>query len=94
MNYNVHRGTTPGGPYGVVTTLGLVTSYVDSNIQNGQAYYYVTTVVDDTGAESGYSNEASAVRAWPRFPVGNGQPVPEGNWGRTVPTRSPSARLW
>jgi hypothetical protein len=44
-----------------VTTLGLVNSYVDSNIQNGQTYYYVTTVVDDTGAESGYSNEASAV---------------------------------
>ena len=61
MNYNVYRGTTPGGPYGVVTTLGLVTSYVDSNIQGGQTYYYVTTVVDDTGAESGHSNEASAV---------------------------------
>ena len=61
MNYNVYRATTSGGPYGVVTTIGLVTSYVDSNVQNGQTYYYVTTVVDDTGAESGYSNEASAV---------------------------------
>jgi fibronectin type 3 domain-containing protein len=61
MNYNVYRGTTTGGPYGVATTLGLVTSYVDSNVQVGQTYYYVTTVVDDTGAESGYSNEASAV---------------------------------
>lgn len=60
-NYKVYRGTAPGGPYGVVTTLGLVTSYVDSNVQNGQTYYYVTTVVDDTNAESGYSNEASAV---------------------------------
>jgi hypothetical protein len=61
MNYNVYRGTTPGGPYDILTTLGLVTSYVDSNIQDGQTYYYVTTVVDETGAESGYSNEASAV---------------------------------
>lgn len=61
MNYKVYRGTTSGGPYGVVTTLGLVTSYVDSNVQDGQTYYYVTTVVDDSGAESGYSNEASAV---------------------------------
>lgn len=61
MTYNVYRGTTPGGPYGVVTTIELVTSYVDSNVQNGQTYYYVTTVVNDTGAESGYSNEASAV---------------------------------
>jgi hypothetical protein len=61
VNYNVYRGTTSGGPYGVVTTLGLVTSYMDSNVQNGQTYYYVTTVVDDTGAVSAYSNEASAV---------------------------------
>ena len=61
MNYKVYRGTTAGGPYGVVTTLGLVTSYVDANIQSGQTYYYVTTAVDDTGAESEYSNEASAV---------------------------------
>lgn len=60
-NYKVYRGITSGGPYGVVTTLGLVTSYVDSNVQNGQTYYYVTTVVDDTNAESEYSNEASAV---------------------------------
>jgi hypothetical protein len=61
MSYNVYRGTNSGGPYGIVSTLGLVTSYVDSNVQNGQTYYYVTTVVDDMGAESGYSNEASAV---------------------------------
>lgn len=59
-NYRVYRGTASGGPYGVVTTLGLVTSYMDSNVRNAQTYYYVTTVVDDTGAESEYSNEASA----------------------------------
>jgi hypothetical protein len=41
-------------------TVGLVSSYVDSNVQDGQTYYYVTTAVDATGAESGYSNEASA----------------------------------
>jgi hypothetical protein len=61
MNYKVYRGTTSGGPYGVVTTLGLVTSYMDSNVQNAQTYYYVTTVVNGTGTESAYSNEASAV---------------------------------
>jgi fibronectin type 3 domain-containing protein len=59
-NYKVYRATTSGGPYGVITTVGLVSSYVDSNIQNGQTYYYVATAVDATGAESGYSNEASA----------------------------------
>jgi hypothetical protein len=61
MNYRVYRAITSGGPYDLVTTLGLVTSYVDSNVQNSQTYYYVTTAVDDTGAESAYSNEASAV---------------------------------
>ena len=60
-NYKVYRGTTTGGPYPVVTTLGLMANYTDSNIQNGQTYYYVSTAVDSTGAESAYSNEASAV---------------------------------
>ena len=61
MNYKVYRGTTSGGPYGVVTTLGLVINYMDSNIQSPQTYCYVTTAVDNAGAESGCSNEASAV---------------------------------
>ena len=60
-NYNVYRGVTSGGPYGVVTRLGLVTTYTDSNVQNGQTYFYVTTAVDNAGAESAYSNEASAI---------------------------------
>lgn len=59
-NYNVYRGVTSGGPYSVVTSVGLVTTYVDSNIQNGQNYYYVTTAVNSAGEESAYSNQASA----------------------------------
>src|SRR5579875_3235588 len=59
-NYNVYRGVTSGGPYSLLTTLGLTTSYTDYNIQNGQNYYYVTTALNNTGAESGYSNQALA----------------------------------
>jgi hypothetical protein len=33
--YKVYRGTTSGGPYSVVSTLGLVTGYTDQNVQSG-----------------------------------------------------------
>jgi hypothetical protein len=59
-NYKVYRGITSGGPYSLLSTLGLVTTYTDYTVQAGQTYYYVTTVVDNTGAESAYSNQASA----------------------------------
>jgi fibronectin type 3 domain-containing protein len=36
------------------------TSYTDSSVVSGQTYYFVTTEVDSTGAESVYSNEAVA----------------------------------
>jgi hypothetical protein len=58
--YKVYRGTTSGGPYALVSSLGLVTSYTDSNVQSGQSYYYVTTAVS-SGTESVYSNQAQAV---------------------------------
>jgi hypothetical protein len=59
--YNLYRGTVSGGPYPVVTAVGLVTSYIDSNVQAGESYYYVVTAVDTSGAESAYSNEAVAI---------------------------------
>jgi fibronectin type 3 domain-containing protein len=59
-SYNLYRGTATGGPYTLETSLGLVTTYTDYNVQDNQAYYYVTTAVD-SGEESAYSNQASAV---------------------------------
>jgi fibronectin type 3 domain-containing protein len=59
-SYNLYRGTTSGGPYSVVTAVGLVTTYTDYNVQFGQTYYYVATAIDNTGTESAYSSEASA----------------------------------
>jgi hypothetical protein len=59
-NYKVYRGTTSGGPYTLLSILGLATTYTDYTVAAGQTYYYVTTAVDNTGAESAYSNQASA----------------------------------
>ena len=60
-NYKVYRSTTPGGGYTLVATLGLVTTYTDYNVLAGQTYYYVTTAVNNGGAESAHSNQATAV---------------------------------
>ncbi|MBZ5615670.1 MAG: choice-of-anchor D domain-containing protein [Acidobacteriia bacterium] len=60
--YNVYRGTVSGGPYAKINSaLDPNAVYTDNSVQAGQTYYYVTTAVDSTGAESGYSNEAQAV---------------------------------
>lgn len=59
--YNVYRTTTNGGPYFKINT-GLITvaSYTDTSVSGGTTYYYVSTAVDSSGAESAYSNQATA----------------------------------
>ena len=59
--YNVFRSTTSGSGYVQINT-GLVTtpSYTDTNVAEGEAYYYVTTAVDTSNDQSGYSNQAQA----------------------------------
>ena len=60
--YNIYRGTVSGGPYTQINTaLDATTSYVDSTVQSGQTYYYVTTAVSAAGVESAYSNQAVAI---------------------------------
>jgi fibronectin type 3 domain-containing protein len=62
VGYNVYRGGKTGGPYSKINnTLDANTAYTDNTVQSGKTYYYVTTAVDGTGAESMYSNEAPAV---------------------------------
>ena len=59
--YNVYRSTVSGQSYTRMNGSyvgGL--SYLDSSVQNGLTYYYVTTAVDSSGIESVYSNEVSA----------------------------------
>ena len=57
--YEVRRSVTAGGPY---TTLALVTgtSYTDTSVDQGAAYYYVVRAVDTSFNRSGDSNEVNA----------------------------------
>jgi hypothetical protein len=62
VGYNVYRGSQSAGPYSKINpVLGAGTTYVDSSVQGGQSYFYVTTAVNSSGAQSGYSNETQAV---------------------------------
>ncbi|HXM62286.1 MAG TPA: hypothetical protein VN950_15615 [Terriglobales bacterium] len=61
IGYNVYRGTAAGGPYSKLNPSATTsTAYTDSSVQSGQTYYYVTTAVDASNAESAYSNQATA----------------------------------
>ena len=64
-SYDVYRGTVSGGPYSLFSSGVSSTSYTDSNVQSGSTYYYVTTAVDSSGVQSGYSNEAQVVIPMP-----------------------------
>lgn len=59
--YNIYRSSTSGGPYTRLnSTLLSGTTFTDNNAQAGQTYFYVTTAVDSSSVESGYSNQAEA----------------------------------
>jgi hypothetical protein len=64
-SYKVYRGNVSGGPYSLLTSGVSSTSYTDTNVQSGTTYYYVTTAVDSSAAESSYSNETQAVIPMP-----------------------------
>jgi len=59
--YNVYRSTTQGGPYTPVAMNHQCDycAFADFGLNNGTTYYYVVTWISG-GAESAYSNEASA----------------------------------
>jgi hypothetical protein len=60
--YNIYRGVTSGGPYSKINSvLNASTVYTDSTVADGLTYYYVTTAVNSSNEESGYSNQTSAV---------------------------------
>lgn len=60
-SYKVYRGTTSGGPYTLLSTLGVATSYTDNSVTSGLTYYYVVTAVDSNNNQSSNSNQAPAV---------------------------------
>ena len=57
-NYNVKRAPSSGGPYTIIVSTS-ATSYTDTSVFNGAAYYYVVSAVNG-GGESLNSSEASA----------------------------------
>jgi hypothetical protein len=60
--YHIYRSTTDGTGYAPVDSSLISTlDYTDSTVFTGTTYYYVATAVDDTGSESVYSDQASAV---------------------------------
>jgi hypothetical protein len=62
VGYNVYRGGRSGGPYTRINSaLEAATTYTDNSVTAGQTYYYVTTAVDGSSNESGYSNQTQAV---------------------------------
>ncbi len=56
--YRVYRSTSSGNET-ALTTLGVVTSYTDTAVNNGTTYYYKVTALNAVG-ESGLSGERSA----------------------------------
>ena len=78
IGYNVYRGTTSGGPYQKINpVLDPSTVYTDTNVGNGNTYYYVATAINSSDQESVYSNEAQAV-------------IPMGYSGGSKSVRSPT----
>jgi glycosidase len=57
--YEVLRGDAPGGPYALVATTSS-TSYTDTNVTEGQSFYYVVRAVDTSFNRSAPSSEVSA----------------------------------
>lgn len=56
--YNVYRSTTPGSNYSLLVDNTALTTYTDTTVAEGVAYYYVVTAVDAED-ESYYSNEVA-----------------------------------
>ena len=68
VGYNIYRAPYAGGcgTYSKINpSLNATATYTDSSVADGQTYCYVTTAVDSSAVESGYSNTTQAVIALP-----------------------------
>jgi parallel beta-helix repeat protein len=63
-SYNVLRATASGGPYTLVKSGTVATSYVDQGLTNGTTYYYVVQAVN-AGGTSPNSTQVSATPVAP-----------------------------
>jgi hypothetical protein len=60
IGYRVYRASQSGGPYSLAFPPILGTSFVDTNVQPGQTYFYVVTSIGLQDNESVFSKEVSA----------------------------------
>lgn len=58
--YDVYRSQAAGGPHTLLRSV-TASEYLDSDVENGTAYYYVVTAKDTSGHVSGHSDEDSAL---------------------------------
>jgi hypothetical protein len=59
--YHIYRGGSSGGPYSRINGTAVTSlDYLDASVSSGSRYFYVVTAVEPDGAESAYSNEATA----------------------------------
>lgn len=58
--YDVFRSNISGGPYSTIASNITATSYNDTSVSNGVAYYYVITAHASDGTSFGMSDEVSA----------------------------------
>jgi len=63
-SYNIYRGTTAGGESGTAIANTSSTSYTNTGLTNGTAYYYKVAAVNSAGT-SGMSNEQSGTPTAP-----------------------------
>jgi len=61
--YRIYRSTNTGGPYTLIADDYSISYYEDLAVASGTTYYYVVTVADMAGNESGDSIEVSATPA-------------------------------
>jgi Abnormal spindle-like microcephaly-assoc'd, ASPM-SPD-2-Hydin len=61
VGYNVYRSSDSGASFSIIAPMNADLTYIDSAVQAGKTYLYVTTAVDANGKESVKSNQTQAV---------------------------------
>jgi len=73
-SYKIKRGTTSGGPYTEIAT-ATTTTYTDSSVTNGTAYYYVITskgaTLESAVSLEVFGNPGTNGATWSNNPAGN-----------------------
>jgi parallel beta-helix repeat protein len=57
--YRIYRGTSPTGPFVLLTDVGLVTKYIDPGLMGDSTYYYIIEAFDEVPNYSSLSNKTS-----------------------------------